>query len=76
MLEKELMSKERLEICNKCPLFKIDKIYGSVCDSNKYISKDGKSWSWFRKDGYVRGCGCHLEHKTKRINGHCIIDLW
>ena len=40
MLDQEL-SKERLAICEKCPLYKLDKIYGPVCDSNKFISPDG-----------------------------------
>ena len=35
----ELVEK-RLEICKKCPLYKEDE-FGSVCDSGKYISRDG-----------------------------------
>ena len=76
MLENELLSQERLAICEKCPLYKNDKLYGAVCDSNKFISQDGTKWSWFRKEGYVRGCGCHLKQKSKKPNSHCIIKLW
>lgn len=32
---------ERIAICEKCPLYKVDKIRGPICDSNKYISSDG-----------------------------------
>lgn len=32
---------ERKSICEKCPLYKTDKLHGPVCDSNKYISPDG-----------------------------------
>lgn len=41
MLDKELLAQERLEICKKCPLYKEDAIRGPICDSNKFISKDG-----------------------------------
>ena len=75
MLDKELLSKERLTICEKCPLYKIDKLHGPICDSNKFISLDGTKWSWFRKEGYKRGCGCHLKRKTMNVRNHCIIEL-
>ena len=75
MLDRSLYD-ERIAICEKCPLYKVDKIKGPVCDSNKYISPDGTKWSWFRKDGYVRGCGCHLSGKWKNIRSKCIIGKW
>lgn len=40
MLDQSLCD-ERMAICEKCPLYKVDKIRGPVCDSNKYISPDG-----------------------------------
>lgn len=67
---------ERRSICEKCPLYKIDKIHGPVCDSNKYISPDGTKWSWFRKDGYIRGCSCHLSRKWRDPKNKCIIGKW
>lgn len=74
MLNNDLYN-ERMEICKKCPLYKEDKMRGPVCDSNKYISKDGTKWSWFKKEGYVKGCGCGLT-KAKNPRNHCIIGLW
>ena len=38
----ESLSKERLEICKKCPLYKVDSVKGPICDNNKFISPDGK----------------------------------
>lgn len=76
MLDNESLSKERLEICKKCPLYKEDPTRGPICDSNKYISPDGTKWSWFKKDGYVRGCSCGLKNKTKNYRNHCIISKW
>jgi len=36
----ELINK-RKKICEECPLYKIDKIYGPICDNSKYLSPDG-----------------------------------
>ena len=74
MLDQNLYD-ERKSICEKCPLYKIDKLPGPICDSNKYISPDGTKWSWFRKDGYVRGCGCGLR-KAKNPANKCIVGKW
>ena len=41
----------RKKICEECPLYKVDKFYGPICDSAKYISPDGQSYSYFKKDG-------------------------
>lgn len=75
MLNQELFN-ERMEICKKCPLYKEDKIRGPICDSNKFISSDGTKWSWFRKEGYIRGCGCHLTSKIRSQNNSCIVGKW
>lgn len=75
MLDQNLYD-ERKSICEKCPLYKIDKLHGPICDSNKHISPDGTKWSWFRKDGYVRGCGCHLSDKWKNPKSKCVIGKW
>ena len=74
MLDQSLYE-ERIAICEECPLYKLDKIRGPVCDSNKFISPDGTKWSWFRKDGYVRGCGCGLR-KAKNPANKCIVGKW
>lgn len=74
MLDQSLYE-ERIAICEKCPLYKLDKIRGPVCDSNKFISPDGTKWSWFRKDGYIRGCGCGLR-KAKNPANKCIVGKW
>ena len=51
----------------KMSLYKVDKIRGPVCDSNKYISPDGTKWSWFRKGWVcevVDGCGLRKGQKS------------
>lgn len=69
------LSEKRLEICRKCPLYKEDE-FSPICDNKKYISRDGKDWSYFPKKGYVKGCNCRLNSKVKNPSNHCIIKLW
>lgn len=75
MLDVEKMKEERLVICKSCPLYK-EGTYGPVCNRSKYISPDGKDWSWIKKDGYKQGCGCNLRSRTGNPDAHCIINLW
>ena len=49
---------------------------GMKCDDRKWISPDGTQSSFFKKDGWKKGCGCYLTYKTKNINNHCVIKLW
>ena len=72
MLDQNLYD-ERKSICEACFLYKIDKLHGPICDSNKYINSDGTKWSWFRKDGYTRGCGCHMTSKWRNPKSKCIV---
>ena len=71
----ELISK-RKAICEECPLYKVDKFYGPVCDSSKYISPDGKVASYFKKDSWVKGCGCHMKHKWANAKSKCVVGKW
>lgn len=47
----ENLIENRQKICEGCPLYKIDSFYGPICDSNKYLSPDGTTISYFKKDG-------------------------
>lgn len=76
MLDREKMFNERMEICKKCPLYKEDPIRGPICDSNKFISPDGTKWSWFKKDGYKRGCSCALKKALYNPNKTCVGGKW
>lgn len=73
--EEDLL-KSRLEICEKCPLYKNSKAFGPICDSTKYISPDGQNWDVKYHDGWVRGCGCKMKAKGRLKNAHCIINKW
>lgn len=68
------ISKERMKICQKCPLFSLK--YGGLCNNKLYIDPNTDDVSITPKDGYVRGCGCRLQAKTSLLNAKCIIDKW
>ena len=70
----ELINK-RLDVCKVCPLYK-DTPNGPVCNPSKYISPDGEDWSYFKKDGWVKGCNCLLKNKTRGLNNKCIVGKW
>ena len=70
------LKEKRLAICEQCLLYKIDEFYGPVCNKSKYISPDGTKASYFRKPGWMSGCGCTLRLKTSNPNSHCIINKW
>ena len=50
--------------------------FGMKCDDRKWISPDGTQASFFRRDGWRRGCGCFLNSKTRNPNSHCICGKW
>lgn len=67
----------RIEICKKCPLYKLEYKKGPVCNNALYINiSDKKTTSILPKKGYIKGCGCKLQYKAKNSNLHCIIGLW
>lgn len=72
----EKFAEERLEICKKCPLWYEDPEFGPRCNGKKYISPDGKEASFFKHDGWHKGCNCLLKIKTQGVTNHCIIKKW
>lgn len=73
--ENDYLSDKRMRICKQCPLFKNSPI-GPICNSKLYISKDGKEVADYGKDGFVKGCGCRLNSKSRLPNAKCIIGKW
>ena len=66
---------KRLEICKKCPLMRMTE-YGMKCDERRWISPDGTQTSYFKKDGWKKGCGCYLNSKARNLNNHCVCGKW
>lgn len=69
------LSEHRLEICRECPLC-YDSAIGLLCNRYKWISKETGDVSLVPREGYVRGCGCRLDAKTRNEDDSCIIGRW
>lgn len=70
----EELSKSRMQICRKCPIF--SKKMGGICDSKLWINPNTDEISVSKQPGYIRGCGCRLNSKTRLPNAVCIADKW
>lgn len=73
---KEDLSTERMKFCNVCPLKKEDEFFGPMCNSHKWVNPITNEISYFHIDGYVQGCGCVLESKTRVQNAVCPAGKW
>ena len=49
---------------------------GMKCDDRKWISPDGTQASFFKKDGWKRGCGCMIQVKVRNAANHCPANKW
>lgn len=67
---------ERLQVCKRCNLVRIDPVYGPVCDSTKYMNPKTGETSRLPHAGWIRGCACKLAWKTKNPTAHCVANKW
>lgn len=70
----EELSKNRLRICYKCPLY-LQK-YGGMCNSKLWLNVTTGDVSLHEKPEYKQGCGCRLQAKTRLANAKCPLDKW
>ena len=70
---KEQNINEKLEICKKCPIYA--KARG-ICNSNLWLNPQTDEVSSSPRAGFIRGCGCFLQVKTKNPNSHCVAGKW
>lgn len=73
--QNEEISKARLTICRKCGLYNYG-IVGVTCNSSLYINPETDEVSEVYKDGYVKGCGCRLNAKTRVMYEACPANKW
>jgi hypothetical protein len=59
----------RMEICKKCPLYKMSNL-GPICNNRLYMNSEGEI-STNPRPGYKRGCGCRLNAKTRLDRAVC-----
>ncbi len=68
-------AEERLEICKKCGLARHTE-FGIKCDDRKWLDVANNTTSFFKKDGWVKGCGCNCAIRVKNPNNHCVANKW
>lgn len=68
------ISKNRLEICYACPLY-TSKL-GGICNNRLWLNPNTGDVSTTAKKGYVRGCSCRLQSKTRLPNAMCPAGKW
>lgn len=73
-LDKDI-SEVRLDICKSCPLRKIT-LLGPICNSKLWYNPVTRDRSSVKKDGYVNGCGCRLNAKTRLSAAECPLGKW
>lgn len=72
----EELYKTRISICRECKLFKIDKLFGEVCNSEIYLNPKTNEISPIPKTGFAHGCGCVLGSKCRVQEAHCPVGKW
>lgn len=70
----EDLSKSRLKICYRCALF--SPKFGGICNSRLWLNVNTGDVSTIEKPGYVNGCSCRLQAKTRLPNAKCPAGKW
>lgn len=70
----ENLSNNRLKICYKCPLF--SSKLGGVCNNKLWLNVSTGDISVNKKPGYINGCGCRLNAKTRLPQAVCPAGKW
>lgn len=70
------MAEGRIDICKKCPLCVKDTLRGLICTSKLYLNPQTDEASLTPKDGWVRGCNCTLDAKTRLRDSACVVEKW
>ena len=64
---------ERTIICRKCPICDKER---ELCNANLYVNPENNDVSEEPKEGYIKGCGCHLKWKIANIKSKCPAGKW
>lgn len=73
--ENELYEK-RITICKNCALYKIDKVFGEICNPALYINIETGETSKKDQPGFIGGCGCILKSKCRVKEQKCPLKRW
>jgi hypothetical protein len=64
---------ERTIICRACPI--CDNVT-EMCNAGLYLNPETNDVSVYPKEGYIKGCGCHLKWKIANIKSKCPAGKW
>ena len=64
---------KRTIICRKCPICDNER---EICNAHLYLNPDTNDVSTEFKEGYIKGCGCHLKWKIANIKSKCRAGKW
>lgn len=70
----EDMSKNRLNICYRCPLY--SPKLGGICNDKLWMNVNTGQISSIKKPGYINGCSCRLTAKTRVPEAKCPANKW
>jgi hypothetical protein len=72
MLKKEEeLSKYRMDICKECKLYTVNNVFGPVCNNKLFLNANTNKTSPYPREGYIKGCGCILNSKTRLKGAKC-----
>ena len=74
--KEERLFKDRMNICKNCRLYRVDSIVGPVCSSGLYLNPLSDEVSKEPLPGYIKGCGCLLNSKTRVRDAKCPTKKW
>lgn len=74
--KEEELSKTRKKICKSCKLLTTVKIFGEVCNSNLFLNPITDEISYNPKPGFIHGCGCVINSKTRVREARCPLKKW
>lgn len=74
--KKEDLYNTRIEICRRCKLIILDKLWGECCNSNLYLNTETDETSLHIKPGFRNGCGCVLNSKGRVPEAQCPVNKW
>lgn len=63
----------RRSVCLRCPIYSAE---WGTCDSRKWIDPKTGAVSAAHRPGYVRGCGCLVDYKTRGVDNSCVAGKW
>ena len=70
----EDISDKRMKICKVCPIYS-DR-FGGICNSKLWLNPETGEVSLESLPGFVRGCACRLNAKTRILDETCPAKKW